>query len=316
MSVQNRFVPQLINANLSYGEQGAVIIYQALFSLFPNEVLESSATAPLSYTEFVQCVLVPEVAASLVQEDMGLETREEALEVLEDSSSYGVAMFPDNENEEEGSQGRQMDVGEKTLCKHVKTRRKEVDDGDLLDGLELTKPVKAKKAKRKPTQSNDVDDLGLFSSDSTTSRSEVSYRKTKRSEKSSMASSPDDKENMHQASSSSQTLVSRTAAGKARPKYGIRIRPDVKEDLDATPRPKPRTKNQMTTSSADNNRSKNMKGHAEPSAGPKLTGVSNPLQMARLRKTPGLVCVSKSLSWCCIHHCHFFQGILIAIMEI
>lgn len=301
---------------VSYGEQGAVIIYQALFSLFPNEVLESSATAPLSYTEFVQCVLVPEVAASLVQEDMGLNTREEALEVLEDSSSYGVAMFPDNENEEEGSQDRQMNVGEKTLREHAKTRRKEVDDGHLLDGLELTKPVKAKKSKRKPTPTNAADDLGLFSSDSTTSQSEVSYRKTKRSEKSSMASSPDGKENMQQASSSSQTLVSGTAAGKARPKYGMRTRPDVKEDLDATPRPKPRTKNQVTKSGADNNSSKNTKGHMEPTAKPKLTGLSCPLQMARLRKTPRLVCVSKSLSWCCIHHCHFFQGILIAIMEI
>lgn len=301
---------------VSYGEQGAVIIYQALFSLFPNEVLESSATAPLSYTEFVQCVLVPEVAASLVQEDMGLNTREEALEVLEDSSSYGVAMFPDNENEEEGSQDRQMNVGEKTLREHAKARRKEVDDGHLLDGLELTKLVKAKKSKRKPTPTNAVDDLGLFSSDSTTSQSEVSYRKTKRSEKSSMASSPDGKENMQQASSSSQTLVSGTAAGKARPKCGMRTRPDVKEDLDATPRPKPRTKNQVTKSGADNNSSKNTKGHMEPTAKPKLTGLSCPLQMARLRKTPGLVCVSKSLSWCCIHHCHFFQCILIAIMEI
>ncbi|KDR67618.1 hypothetical protein GALMADRAFT_79483, partial [Galerina marginata CBS 339.88] len=85
-----------------YGELGSVIIHQTLYNMFPPSKMDPALIAPLTSNEVVQRILVPEVALHLIMEDMDLEGEEgmeEALEILRDSSSYGVAMFPEDGGE-------------------------------------------------------------------------------------------------------------------------------------------------------------------------------------------------------------------------
>ncbi|KIO03400.1 hypothetical protein M404DRAFT_58825, partial [Pisolithus tinctorius Marx 270] len=77
-----------------YGEQGSVIIHQTLFNLFPPSSFDSSLVEPLTPTEFIQRVLVPETAAHLIAQDLGVDM-DYAIMTLHESARYGVAMFPD-----------------------------------------------------------------------------------------------------------------------------------------------------------------------------------------------------------------------------
>ncbi|EEB94317.1 hypothetical protein MPER_06885, partial [Moniliophthora perniciosa FA553] len=85
-----------------YGELGSVIIHHALYELFPPSSIEPHLVAPLDPKEFIQRVLVPEVGVRLIMEDKklvgGAGTRE-AVQILRDSSKYGVAMFPEDGGE-------------------------------------------------------------------------------------------------------------------------------------------------------------------------------------------------------------------------
>ncbi|KAM6496813.1 RTC4-like domain containing protein, partial [Amanita muscaria] len=85
-----------------YGELGYAIIHQSLLDLFPPTSCDVGFANPLTPEQFVQRVLVPEVALRLIQEDMDLRGPThiaKALQVLRDSSKYGVAMFPDDSND-------------------------------------------------------------------------------------------------------------------------------------------------------------------------------------------------------------------------
>ncbi|KAK0491856.1 restriction of telomere capping protein 4, partial [Armillaria luteobubalina] len=77
-----------------YGEQGTVIILQTLFNLFPPASIHPDQVKPLTPNEFTQRVLLLEVAARLICQDMGVSPSE-AVKILRESSSYGVAMFPE-----------------------------------------------------------------------------------------------------------------------------------------------------------------------------------------------------------------------------
>ncbi|KAG1803898.1 restriction of telomere capping protein 4, partial [Suillus plorans] len=77
-----------------YGELGLLIIHQTLYNLFPFSSFDTSLIAPLSRAEFVQFVLIPEVAVRLIMQDLHLD-RDEAIMTLRESSQYGVSMFPD-----------------------------------------------------------------------------------------------------------------------------------------------------------------------------------------------------------------------------
>ncbi|KAG2742025.1 hypothetical protein P692DRAFT_201650282, partial [Suillus brevipes Sb2] len=76
-----------------YGELGLSIIHQTLYDLFPFSSFDTSLIAPLSPEEFVQLVLVPEVAMRLIMQDLHLD-RNKAVKTLRESSQYGVDMFP------------------------------------------------------------------------------------------------------------------------------------------------------------------------------------------------------------------------------
>ncbi|KIP04952.1 hypothetical protein PHLGIDRAFT_39419, partial [Phlebiopsis gigantea 11061_1 CR5-6] len=81
-----------------YGELGSVIISQTIYDLFPPGDFQPASTLPLTPTEFIQRVLVPEAALRLVMDDMR-QARKEAITTLRDSAQYGVAMFPDDHAE-------------------------------------------------------------------------------------------------------------------------------------------------------------------------------------------------------------------------
>ncbi|KAK0457879.1 RTC4-like domain-containing protein [Desarmillaria tabescens] len=80
-----------------YGEQGSVIIHQTLFNLFPPASIHPDQVTPLTPNEFTQRILVPEVAVRLIRQDMDVSPSK-ALKILRESSSYGVAMFPEDDS--------------------------------------------------------------------------------------------------------------------------------------------------------------------------------------------------------------------------
>ncbi|KAF9077980.1 RTC4-like domain-containing protein, partial [Rhodocollybia butyracea] len=85
-----------------YGELGSVIIHQTLFELFPPEDIQPEVVSPLSPKDFINRVLLPEVAIQLIMEDKSLSGSSgsrRALKILRDSTAYGVAMFPEDTGE-------------------------------------------------------------------------------------------------------------------------------------------------------------------------------------------------------------------------
>ncbi|TRM65403.1 RTC4-like domain-containing protein [Schizophyllum amplum] len=78
-----------------YGEQGAAIITQTLYSMFPMDIIDPDKVAPIGPGEFLQRVLLPEAGLRLIEEDRGLG-QADALRTLRESAKYGVAMFPDD----------------------------------------------------------------------------------------------------------------------------------------------------------------------------------------------------------------------------
>lgn len=63
-------------------------------------LLTSLSCAPLDVTAFLRRVLVPEVAVCLIAEDLKIG-RDEAIQVKEDSSAFGKAMFSMSEEDVE-----------------------------------------------------------------------------------------------------------------------------------------------------------------------------------------------------------------------
>ena len=124
----------LTPSSSSYGEQGSVIIHQTLFDMFPPASFDPKRILPLTSNEFILRILVPEVALRLIMEDRDLEGDDgmhEALIVLRESSTYGVAMFPEDGGG--GSTGRKrkddaMWVGDKIVMERARKRRKELEE--------------------------------------------------------------------------------------------------------------------------------------------------------------------------------------------
>lgn len=124
----------------SYGELGYVIIHQTIYDLFPPASFDSESTLPLSPTEFIQLILVPEAAVSLIMDDLQ-QPRAQAIRTLRASAEYGVAMFPD---EAGGS-----NVGENIVRERAKARRKALEaEGETVQDEDDIVEVEAPKKKR------------------------------------------------------------------------------------------------------------------------------------------------------------------------
>ncbi|KAF7796825.1 hypothetical protein EIP86_008009 [Pleurotus ostreatoroseus] len=129
-----------------YGELGYVVINQTIYDLFPPADVDAAAVRPLTPTEFIQRVLVPEAAVRLVMADLG-QTRARAIRTLRESASYGVAMFPDEqegapegksrkrskgtgkgkERAEDAEVEMEMDAGERIVRERAAARRRQLE---------------------------------------------------------------------------------------------------------------------------------------------------------------------------------------------
>lgn len=110
----------------SYGELGAMIIFQTLRDTFPPDFLTSEKASPLPVVDFIQKILVPEVGVALIREDMKSDFGN-ALKTLRESSSYGAAMFPVTDSDE--AEG----VMDKLMKKRVRAKRKVLEEEDPLN---------------------------------------------------------------------------------------------------------------------------------------------------------------------------------------
>jgi hypothetical protein len=96
--------------------------------------MDPNVIAPLTANEFVQRILVPEVALHLIMEDKGFgdEDMTEALTILRDSSAYGVAMFPEDGGEWDGNKKQEeigkIGVGDRIVMERARKRRKELEE--------------------------------------------------------------------------------------------------------------------------------------------------------------------------------------------
>ncbi|KAF8532527.1 hypothetical protein JB92DRAFT_2841005, partial [Gautieria morchelliformis] len=81
----------------SYGETGALLIFQALQNMFPADptalgrdgpMLQLERIRPLLHKEFLELVLVPEVSTLLIASDLDLDP-DGAMETWESSAEYG-----------------------------------------------------------------------------------------------------------------------------------------------------------------------------------------------------------------------------------
>ncbi|KAJ7099513.1 RTC4-like domain-containing protein, partial [Mycena belliarum] len=123
-----------------YGELGSVIIHQTLYDMFPLTSIDPDLVDPLTPNEFIQRILVPEVGMRLVIQDMHLDVedrsdKKQAVAVLRESASYGVAMFPEDGGDWAGASGKKksdtdddvMGVAEQMVMERARKRRKELE---------------------------------------------------------------------------------------------------------------------------------------------------------------------------------------------
>ena len=111
---------------LSYGELGYLIIYQTIYQLFPPETISPDSTTPLTPSDFIQRILVPEAAAHLIIEDLQ-STYSNAIRTLRESVEYGVAMFPDTGvDNEEG-----MRAADDVVKERARARRKQLLEEEM-----------------------------------------------------------------------------------------------------------------------------------------------------------------------------------------
>ncbi|KIM44795.1 hypothetical protein M413DRAFT_362806 [Hebeloma cylindrosporum] len=137
-----------------YGELGSVIIHQTLYNMFPPASMDPNSIAPLTANEFVQRILVPEVALHLIMEDKGFsdEDMQEALTILRESSAYGVAMFPEDGGEWDGNKKQEengkIGVGDRIVMERAKKRRKELEEEEREE--KERKAVKEQQSRPRP----------------------------------------------------------------------------------------------------------------------------------------------------------------------
>lgn len=206
-----------------------MILSQTLYDMFPPLNFPANSTLPLTPADFVQRVLLPEAALSLIMEDMH-ETRQSAIATMRASAQYGVAMFPDDNTDE-------AFAGETVVQKRAEARRKQLEREDRTSHLD-----------GHPSSSNTSDRGSATLSESTTlvaKRRNIGRKATMRK----YAESDSDDEDVRMKSDS--TLSDNFKAKKPRSKRVTKkvdkappeviVIPDTPtSSLPTKPRPKPR----------------------------------------------------------------------------
>ena len=145
--------PMLIT-DFSYGELGYVIIHQTLCDLFPPAGFHPDATLPLTPSDFITLVLLPEAAVRLIIEDLILP-RATAIETLRESVEYGVAMFPADEGEGDLSHGGsliedRLGATEQMFMERARVRRRELEEEERREEEEARRAETATESNSKP----------------------------------------------------------------------------------------------------------------------------------------------------------------------
>ncbi|TFY72456.1 hypothetical protein EVG20_g543 [Dentipellis fragilis] len=129
-----------------YGELGSMVIHQTIYNLFPPSSFDADSISPLTPTEFIQRVLVPEAALALIMEDMGFD-RDHAAITMRESAAYGVAMFPDSGDGD--GLGHGAGVGEDIVRERARARRKELEVEERVEE-KMLKEAQQQVAKPRP----------------------------------------------------------------------------------------------------------------------------------------------------------------------
>lgn len=121
----------------SYGELGYLIIHQTIYQLFPPDTIEPDSITPLTPADFIQRILVPEVAVRLIMEDLH-STYASALKTLRESVEYGVAMFPDTGGDnEEGTKAADEVVKERARARRKQLLEEEIEIQQCASEMEV-----------------------------------------------------------------------------------------------------------------------------------------------------------------------------------
>lgn len=105
-----------------------MILHQTLYNMFPLSSFDPQSITPLTPQEFIQRILVPEAALTLIMEDTG-QDRDKAVQTMRESAGYGVAMFPDI------SEGLEVGAGEDIVLERARVRRLELEDEERVEAL-------------------------------------------------------------------------------------------------------------------------------------------------------------------------------------
>ncbi len=124
--------------------------------MFPPNSMNPSSIAPLTGSEFMEKILVPEVALRLIMEDKQLDGekgKQDALTTLRESSAYGVFMFPEDGGESNGAKKLNRDklgVGDMIVMERAMKRRKELEEEEKREAEEraMTEQSKARRNKK------------------------------------------------------------------------------------------------------------------------------------------------------------------------
>lgn len=105
--------------------------------MFPAAKMDPSLFLPVTHSNFLQRILVPETALRMIMEDLELTGEQgikEALKVLRDSSAYGAGMFPDNGGE--GGHEECMTAGDKIVMERARKKQRQIQLQEGVDQLE------------------------------------------------------------------------------------------------------------------------------------------------------------------------------------
>jgi len=105
-----------------------MILHQTLYNMFPPSSIDPQSITPLAPQEFIQRILVPEAALTLIMEDTG-QDQFKAVQTMRESAGYGVAMFPDT------SEGPGVGAGEDIVLERARARRRELEDEERTEAL-------------------------------------------------------------------------------------------------------------------------------------------------------------------------------------
>jgi hypothetical protein len=174
-----------------------MIIHQTLLNMFPLESFDPQQIKPFTANDFIQRILIPEVALQLIMEDRGLKGfigAETALQVLRDSTAYGAAMFPEDDSEgtivkktnsnedNDYNGGFDIGIGDKIVMERARKRRKEIEE-ELEDQRELAMDTEEEQKRKRRGEvsipiktASDVDERTLR----TSPRPKVSSRQRKK----------------------------------------------------------------------------------------------------------------------------------------